>query len=75
MSGNRIGGLKNKKKNLSKDPDFYGRIGAEGGKKRRPTKGFGYDRRTWWQKLWRVKSVAQIAGKRGGSAPRRRKQS
>ena len=32
MAGTKIGGLKAARKNLAKDPNFYKRIGAKGGR-------------------------------------------
>ena len=40
MAGTREGGLKSAAKNLAKDPNFYGKIGAIGGKNG-TTGGFG----------------------------------
>lgn len=59
MSGNRIGGLKARDKNLAKDPDYYSKIGSRGGSKRLP-KGFA---------LMPFEKV-QAAGKKGGEASR-----
>lgn len=42
MTNNRIGGLKTRDKNLARDPDFYRKIGARGGKAC-VSKGFGAD--------------------------------
>lgn len=33
MAGTKEGGMKSKAKNLAKDPEFYAKIGAKGGKK------------------------------------------
>lgn len=40
MSGTRIGGLKAAAKNRAKDPQFYQKIGAKGGKVSGPRGGF-----------------------------------
>ena len=39
MAGTKAGGLKAAQKNISKDPNFYAKIGAKGGKNGR-TGGF-----------------------------------
>lgn len=70
MAGNRIGGLKAKAKNLAKDPDFYKKLGAKGGKAS-TTGGFasievGDDGLTGRER-------ARIAGKKGGHISRRTK--
>ena len=61
MAGTVSGGKKAAKKNLEKDPDFYKRIGAIGGKKGR-TGGFAANR-----------ELARIAGRKGGLISRRGK--
>lgn len=60
MSGTASGGIKAKIKNLSKDPDFYKRIGAIGGRNGK-TGGFFKDR-----------ELARKAGAIGGKISRRR---
>lgn len=70
MAGNKIGGQKAAAKNRAKDPDFYAKIGAKGGKNGR-TGGFasnvvGEDGLTGAQR-------ARIAGARGGRISRRKK--
>ena len=59
MAGTKAGGLKAAQKNLAKDPNFYAKIGAKGGKKTGP-KGFALNR-----------ELARTAGKKGGSISRR----
>ena len=61
MAGTKAGGLKAAKKNLEKDPDFYKKIGAIGGKKG-TTGGFAANR-----------ELASIAGRKGGLISRRGK--
>lgn len=41
MAGTKEGGLKVREKNLAKDPNYYVKIGAKGGLKETPLKGFG----------------------------------
>jgi general stress protein YciG len=60
MSATREGGLKARDKNLAKDPDFYKKIGALGGKKGH-TSGFFADR-----------ELARRAGAIGGKISKRR---
>ena len=60
MSATRAGGLKARDKNLAKDPDFYKKIGAIGGKKGH-TGGFYADR-----------ELARRAGAIGGKISKRR---
>lgn len=61
MAGTKAGGLKSKQKNLSRDPDFYAKIGAMGGKKSR---GGGFAANP---------ELARIAGAKGGRVSRRGK--
>lgn len=61
MAGNKQGGKAAAAKNLSRDPDFYKKIGAMGGKKSR-TGGFYANR-----------ELARIAGAKGGRISRRTK--
>ncbi|MDX2776266.1 hypothetical protein PV379_02705 [Streptomyces caniscabiei] len=70
MAGTKAGGKKAAAKNLSKDPNFYAKIGAKGGKNGR-TGGFassvvGEDGLTGAER-------ARIAGARGGRISRRKK--
>lgn len=60
MTGTRSGGLKAAIKNLKKDPDFYKKIGAKGGK-RGHTGGFYVNR-----------ELAKIAGAKGGRISKRK---
>lgn len=62
MSGNRIGGIKARDKNLAKNPNFYSDIGRKGGKARVP-KGFAANR-----------ELARIAGAKGGKISRRKRE-
>lgn len=61
MAGTKAGGIKAAQKNLAKDPDFYAKIGAKGGKSGR-TGGFAAN-----------PELARIAGAKGGRISRRRK--
>lgn len=61
MAGTTAGGIKTRDKNLAKDPDFYKKIGAVGGKKG-TTGGFYANR-----------ELARIAGARGGRKSKRTK--
>ena len=61
MAGTKAGGLKAAAKNKAKDPDFYAKIGAKGGKLGR-TGGFAAN-----------PSLARVAGAKGGRISRRRK--
>jgi len=63
MAGTKAGGKLAAKKNLAKDPNFYAKIGAVGGK-RSNTGGFAAN-----------PELARIAGKKGGQISRRRKAS
>lgn len=57
MSGTRIGGLQARDANLAKDPDFYKKIGAKGGKNG-TTGGFGAGEKG--------RELARRAGRLGG---------
>ncbi len=61
MSGTKAGGLKARDRNLAKDPDFYKKIGAIGGRLG-TTGGFAADRK-----------LARIAGAKGGRISKRGK--
>lgn len=61
MSGTISGGRKAAAKNIAKDPNFYARIGAVGGKNSR-TGGFAAN-----------PELARIAGAKGGRISRRGK--
>ncbi len=61
MAGTKAGGLKAAQKNLQKDPNFYAKIGAKGGKNGR-TGGFAAN-----------PELARIAGAKGGRISRRGK--
>lgn len=68
MAGTREGGLKARARNLAKDPNFYKKIGAKGGRNGK-TGGFasdmvGEDGLTGRQR-------AKIAGAKGGKISRR----
>ena len=54
MAGTKAGGLKAAKKNLARDPNFYAKIGAKGGKNGK-TGGFSGN-----------PAFARIAGAKGG---------
>lgn len=60
MAGTKAGGLKAAQKNKERDPDFYAKIGAIGGRKGK-TGGFFANR-----------ELARIAGRKGGLISRRR---
>lgn len=62
MAGTKQGGLKARDKNLAKDPDFYSKIGAIGGKNGH-TGGFAAN-----------PELARIAGAKGGRVSKRRPQ-
>ena len=61
MAGTKAGGLKAAAKNLQKDPNFYAKIGAKGGKNGR-TGGFAAN-----------PELARVAGAKGGRISRRTK--
>lgn len=61
MAGTKEGGRKAAMKNLAKDPNFYAKIGARGGKNGR-TGGFAAN-----------PELARIAGAKGGRISRRKK--
>lgn len=61
MAGTKAGGKKAAQKNLQKDPSFYARIGAKGGRNGR-TGGFAAN-----------PDLARIAGAKGGKISRRGK--
>lgn len=61
MAGTKEGGRKAAQKNLTRDPDFYAKIGRKGGQNGR-TGGFAAN-----------PELARIAGARGGRISRRRK--
>lgn len=61
MAGTKAGGLKAAAKNKAKDPDFYAKIGAKGGRNGK-TGGFAAN-----------PELARIAGAKGGRISRRRK--
>lgn len=61
MAGNHTGGVKTRDKNLARDPDFYRKIGAIGGKNGH-TGGFAAN-----------PELAKIAGAKGGKKSKRGK--
>ena len=61
MAGTKAGGQKAAARNLAKDPNFYAKIGAKGGKNGN-TGGFAAN-----------PELARIAGAKGGRISRRRK--
>lgn len=61
MAGTKAGGQKAAAKNLQRDPEFYAKIGAKGGRNGR-TGGFAAN-----------PELARIAGAKGGRISRRRK--
>lgn len=61
MAGTKAGGQKARDKNLAKDPNFYAKIGAKGGKNGK-TGGFAAN-----------PELARIAGAKGGRISRRKK--
>lgn len=62
MAGNREGGLKAAAKVKARDPEFFKKLGARGGKARSPYKGFGSNR-----------ELARQVGALGGRVSRRKK--
>lgn len=73
MSGTKAGGVKIAATLRRKyGEDYFKKIAAIGGSKSSPTKGFGYDNRTWLQKLLRRKTRTQRLGKIGGTISKRR---
>lgn len=66
MGGTLEGGRKTRDKNLAKDPDYYKKIGAIGGKNGR-TGGFGAGEKG--------RAQARVAGRTGGLKSRRTKSS
>jgi uncharacterized protein len=61
ISGSKIGGAKAKAKLLAKDPDYYKKLGAKGGK---ATSGYAFGH---------GKVNPSEAGRKGGATPRRKK--
>ncbi len=61
MAGTKAGGLKAAAKNKAKDPNFYAKIGAKGGRAGN-TGGFAAN-----------PELARVAGRKGGQISRRRK--
>ena len=61
MAGTKLGGQKAAAKNLAKDPNFYAKIGAKGGRAGN-TGGFAAN-----------PELARIAGAKGGRISRRKK--
>jgi len=61
MAGTKAGGLKAAQKNLAKDPSFYAKIGAKGGRNGH-TGGFAAN-----------PELARVAGAKGGRISRRTK--
>lgn len=61
MAGTKAGGLKAAQKNLAKDPSFYAKIGAKGGRNGH-TGGFAAN-----------PDLARVAGAKGGRISRRTK--
>ncbi len=61
MAGTKAGGKLAAQKNLAKDPDFYAKIGAKGGRNGH-TGGFAAN-----------PALARVAGAKGGRISRRRK--
>lgn len=77
MSGTRAGGKKAAAKNMDKDPDFYKRIGSEGGKNGRGTYyrgGFATDIECSCKIVRGSHYKAQCAGVIGGRKSRRTKE-
>ena len=64
MSGTAAGGRKARDKNLARDPNFYAKIGAKGGRNGH-TGGFGNGEEG--------RALARIAGAKGGRKSRRTK--
>ena len=70
MSGTKTGGLRARDKNLARDPDFYKKIGAKGGRNG-TTGGFASDKRG--QDGLTGRERASVAGLIGGRISRRGK--
>lgn len=68
MAGTKAGGLKARERNLAKDPDFYKKIGAKGGRNGK-TGGFASD--VVGEDGLTGKERARIAGAKGGRISRR----
>ena len=74
MSATRIGGLKAVKTNKERHgEDFYSRIGAIGGRAKRPTKGFGFKWDCKCSEFPFAHKHPQCAGRRGGRISKRKK--
>ena len=71
MAGTRAGGLKAAQKNLERDPDFYAKIGSEGGKNGH-TGGFAIQLPCDCGVIRRPHLVVNCAGVKGGRKSRRR---
>lgn len=73
MPGTKVGGLKTRKTVISKyGKDYYRNLGRLGGSVKSPNKGFGVDKRTWFEKLIGKPKHAQVAGQLGGRRSKRR---
>lgn len=73
MAGTKAGGLKASVSNKERHgADYYARIGAIGGSRSNPNKGFGRDSRSLIQKVLRKPTHASRAGKVGGTISKRR---
>lgn len=70
MAGTKEGGKKAAAKNMARDPGFYGKIGARGGR-RGKTGGFASNRKG--TDGLTGKERARIAGAKGGTISRRKK--
>ena len=70
MAGTKAGGQKAAAKNLAKDPNFYAKIGKEGGKNGR-TGGFASTKKS--DDGLTGAERARIAGAKGGRISRRKK--
>lgn len=67
MAGTREGGLKAAKKNMSRDPDFYRRIGKIGGLVKGTLGGFASGKMCDCELYPSTHPYQKCAGKRGGA--------
>ena len=72
MAGTRAGGIKASQKNLERDPDFYSKIGAIGGRNGH-TGGFASYTKCDCRQIRGMHFKQQCAGKRGGEKSRKTK--
>ena len=74
MAGTKAGGLKAAQTNKDiHGADFYQRVGSKGGKVKSPTKGFGTPTHCACDLVEYTHTIAECAGKVGGTISRRKK--